>query len=110
VIGEFMEEVDVWLTPTLAEVPVPLGTFDSPPEEPLTGIFRAAAFVPFTPLCNVTGQPAASLPLHLSAEGLPLGTMAVGRYGDEATVLRLSAQLEQAHPWSDRRPGIWTGA
>ena len=107
VIGEFMEDVDVWLMPTLAEVPVPLGTFDSPPEEPLAGLLRSANFVPFTPLFNVTGQPAASVPLHLSEDGIPLGTMLVGRHGDEATVLGLSAQLERAHPWSDRRPPVW---
>jgi amidase len=109
-IAEFMVDVDIWLMPTLAEVPVPLGTFESPPDEPLAGFFRAAGFVPFTPTFNVTGQPAASLPLHLSAEGVPVGTMLVGRFGDEATVLRLSAQLEQAHPWTDRRPRVWSGS
>jgi amidase len=109
-IGRFMTEVDVWLMPTLAEVPVPLGTFESPPDEPLAGLFRAANFVPFTPVFNVTGQPAASIPLHESPEGIPVGTMLVGRYGDEATILRLSAQLEAAHPWADRRPGVWSGA
>jgi len=109
-IAEFMEQVDIWLMPTLAEAPVPLGTFESPPDEPLTGLFRAASFVPFTPVFNVTGQPAASVPLHQSPEGLPVGTMLVGRYGDEATIIRLSAQLEAAHPWADRRPGVWAGS
>ena len=109
-IAEFMARVDLWLMPTLAEVPVPLGTFDSPPDEPLTGLFRAAGFVPFTPMFNVTGQPAASVPLHQSPDGLPVGSMLVGRYGDEATVLRLSAQLEAAHPWAERRPGVWAGS
>ena len=109
-IAEFMEQVDIWLMPTLAEVPVPLGTFESPPDEPLAGLFRAASFVPFTPVFNVTGQPAASVPLHQSPEGLPVGTMLAGRYGDEATVIRLSAQLEAAHPWADRRPGVWAGS
>jgi amidase len=108
-VGRFMRDVDVWLMPTLAELPVPLGTFDSPPGEPLAGFLRAADFVPFTPVVNVTGQPAASLPLHVAPGGLPIGTMLVGRYGDEATVLALSAQLEAAHPWTDRRPGVWSG-
>lgn len=108
-IAEFMEGVDLWLMPTLAEVPVELGTFESTDDMPLAGLFRAANFVPFTPLFNVTGQPAASLPLHQSDEDVPIGTMLVGRYGDEATVLRLSAQLEASHPWADRRPGVWSG-
>jgi amidase len=103
-VARFMESHDVWLTPTLAEPPVPLGTFDSPPDNPLQGLFRAAAFVPFTPLCNITGQPAMSMPLHWNAERLPIGTHFIGRYGDEATLFRLAAQLEEARPWADRRP------
>ena len=67
-IAEYFEGIDVLLTPTLAELPAPLGTFDSPPGEPLTGLFRAASYVPFTPPFNVTGQPGISLPLHWSDE------------------------------------------
>ena len=57
-IAAYFEGIDVLLTPTLGEPPAPLGTFDSPPGEPLTGFFRSAAYVPFTPPFNVTGQPA----------------------------------------------------
>jgi amidase len=105
-IARFFLKYDVWLTPTLGEPPVPLGTFDSPPENPLEGLRRAIAFVPFTPICNVTGQPAMSVPLFRNSEGLPVGVHFVGRFGDEATLFRLAAQLESARPWADQRPPI----
>ncbi len=105
-IGRFMERYDVWLTPTIAEPPVPLGTFDSPPENPLQGVLRMAAYIPFTPIGNFTGQPAMSVPLHWNSDGLPVGTHFMGRFGDEATLFRLAAQLEQVRPWADRRPPV----
>jgi len=105
-IGHFLVDYDVWLTPTLAEPPVPLGTFDSPPEDPMRGFDRAAEFCPFTPIANFTGQPAMSVPLFWNADGLPVGTHFMGRFGDEATLFRLAAQLEEARPWAGRRPPI----
>jgi amidase len=105
-VAHFFDDYDIWLTPTLAEPPVPLGTFDSPPENPLQAFYRAASFVPFTPICNVTGQPAMSVPLFWNADGLPIGTHFVGRFGDEATLFRLAAQLEEARPWAERRPPV----
>jgi amidase len=105
-IARFLLKYDVWLTPTLGEPPVALGTFDSPPENPLEGLRRAIAFVPFTPICNATGQPAMSVPLYWNGEGLPVGVHFVGRFGDEATLFRLAAQLESARPWADRRPPV----
>jgi amidase len=105
-IGAYFEDVDVLLTPTLGEPPAPLGTFDSPPGEPLAGLFRAAAYVPFTPPFNVTGQPALSLPLSWNDAGLPIGVQFVGRLGDEETLLALAGQLEEAAPWADRRPPV----
>ncbi len=105
-IARFFQKVDLWLTPTLAEPPVPLGAFDSPPENPLQGLRRAEAFVPFTPICNATGQPAMSVPLYWNAEGLPIGIHFIGRFGDEATLFRLAAQLESARPWMGRRPTL----
>jgi amidase len=83
-----------------------LGTFDSPPGEPLTGLARAATYVPFTPPFNVTGQPAISLPLHWNDAGLPIGVQCVGHFGDEETLLSLSGQLERAAPWAERRPPV----
>jgi amidase len=103
-VARFFGRYDAWLTPTLAEPPLPLGSFDPEPDNPMQGLFRAAQFVPFTPICNITGQPAMSVPLHWNAAGLPIGVHVVGRFGDEATLFRLAAQLEAARPWADRRP------
>ncbi len=105
-IARFMEQYDVWLTPTLADPPLPLGSFDSPPEDPLAGLRRAIEFVPFTGIANATGQPAMSVPLMWNADGLPVGVHFFGRFGDEATLFRLAAQLEAARPWRDRRPPV----
>ena len=99
-VARFFVNYDVWLTPTLAEPPPPLGSFDARAGNPLYGLQRAQAFVPFTPLCNVSGQPAMSVPLFWNAEGLPVGTHFVGRFGEEATLFRLAAQLEAARPWA----------
>ena len=105
-IARFLANHDIWLTPTLGEPPVPLGTFDSPQDSPLQGLSRAAVFIPFTPVCNATGQPAMSVPLYWNEDGLPIGTHFVGRFGDEATLFKLAAQLEQARPWAGRRPPV----
>jgi len=105
-IARFMQRYDVWLTPTLAEPPLLLGSFDSPPEDPLAGLRRAVEFVPFTGIANATGQPAMSVPLMWNADGLPVGVHFFGRFGDEATLFRLAAQLEAARPWCDRRPPV----
>ena len=103
-VARFFESYDIWLTPTLAEPPLPLGSFDAQPGNPMAGFQRAIAIVPFTPICNVTGQPAMSMPLFWNAEGLPVGTHFVGRFGDEAALFRLAAQLEAARPWAARHP------
>jgi amidase len=102
----WVEGHDLLLTPTIAEPPPPLGTFESPADNPLHGLFRAAELVPFTPPFNVTGQPAISLPLHWSAEGLPIGVQLVAAYGREDLLLRVAAQAEAALPWADRRPPV----
>ncbi len=109
-IQHFFEDYDVMLTPTLAEPPLPLGTLESPPDNPLFGIIRSAAYVPFTPICNITGQPAMSVPLYWNGDGLPIGSHFIGRFGDEATLFRLAAQLEQARPWAQRHPPVWAGS
>jgi amidase len=105
-IGRFFVDYDVWLTPTLAEPPTPLGAFAATPEEPLRGFLRATAFTPFTPLCNITGQPAMSVPLYWNTEGLPIGAHFVGRFGDETTLFRLASQLESERPWAKRWPAL----
>ncbi len=97
---------DVLLTPTLAQPPVPVGFFSDGvgPEEEFA---RMTRWTPFTAILNMTGQPAVSVPLHVSPDGLPIGVQLVGRPADELTLLRLSAQLEQARPWRDRHPDCW---
>jgi amidase len=96
---------DAILTPTLALPPRPVGYFDE--VEPPENFERQKRFAPFAALYNVTGQPAVNVPLHWTAEGLPIGVMLAGRMGDEGTLISLSAQLEEARPWKDRHPPIW---
>ena len=96
---------DAILTPTLALPPRPVGWFDE--VEPAENFVRQTVFTPWTALYNLSGQPAVSLPLYWSADGLPIGTMLAGRMGDEATLISLSAQVEAARPWRDRHPAIW---
>jgi amidase len=102
-MANFFACYDLLLTPTLAQPPVPLGWLDM-----MLGIEtfyeRLNAYMPFTPVFNGTGQPAVSLPLHWTRDGLPVGVQLAARYGDEATLLRISAQIEAAAPWRDRRP------
>lgn len=98
---------DVLVTPTLALPPVPIGWHDPDEGEPALQMLRkAAAFVPFTPPFNATGQPGISLPLHHSDEGLPIGVQLVGPPEGEELLLSLGGQLEQARPWAERRPEL----
>jgi len=99
----FWAEHDLLLTPTLARPPVPVG-WDTAPDDPWEQFDRAVAFTPFTAAFNVTGQPAASLPLHWSEGGLPIGVQLVGPPLGDALLLRISSQLEAARPWAGRRP------
>ena len=103
-IATFFEDYDLLLTPTLGLPPVPLGSFQFDREDPDRALTEMLTFIPFTPLFNVTGQPAMSVPLSWNSEGLPIGSHFVGRYGDEATLFRLAAQLEEAQPWKGRKP------
>ena len=97
----FWDEYDVVATPTLAMPPVPIGwTWEETDGDPLVAFARQTLFTPFTPLLNVTGQPATSLPLHVSEDGLPVGVQFVGRPFDEATLIRLAAQIEAAGRFS----------
>jgi amidase len=103
-IAGFFEEYDLFLTSTLTTLPPRLGYFAAKSDDPLVVLERAAEVIPVTPIANMTGQPAMSVPLHWSKNGLPVGVHFMGRYGDEASLFRLAAQLEQARPWSDRWP------
>src|SRR3984957_5513114 len=99
-----MSAYDAVLTPTLAAPPAPVGYFTE--VDPAENFERQKRFTPFTAAYNLSGQPAVNVPLHWTEAGLPIGVMLAGRIGDEATLISLSAQLEQAHPWQDRRPPL----
>jgi amidase len=97
---------DVLLAPVCSMVPRPLGWFDADGDG-TEDFERQKRYAAFTALFNVTGQPAVSVPLHWTASGLPVGSMLVGRPADEATLLRVSAQVEAARPWAHRHPDGW---
>jgi amidase len=97
--------LDAVLTPTVAMLPRPLGWFDG--DGPAEDFERQKQFTPYTAMYNTTGQPAISLPLARSEEGLPIGMMLAGRPGGDAPLLSLAAQLEAAAGPSARPPEIW---
>jgi amidase len=126
-VGHFFESYDLLLTPTLASPPPPVGTLGPTPGQrralTVLGSFgsgrivRAAglleemardafAFIPWTPVFNVTGHPAMSVPLHWNAAGLPVGVHLVGRFGADDTLFRVAGQLERARPWLHRLPAL----
>lgn len=130
-MGRFQETYDLFLTPTLARPPVPIGELTPHRWEKLgmrvvnslhlgrllraSGIVESIAkrntsWFPFTQLANITGQPAASLPLYWNDANLPIGTQLMARNGDEALLFRVAAQLERAQPWFQRRPPLCAGA
>ncbi|MBI4516357.1 MAG: amidase [Deltaproteobacteria bacterium] len=106
IAGWWSEGFDLLLTPTMATPPVKLGELSSTAEDPLRGLFRSTPCTVFTAAFNVTGQPAISLPLHWSADGLPIGVQLAAAYGREDLLIRVAAQLEQARPWAGRRPPV----
>jgi amidase len=93
---------DLLVTPVLAAPPPPLGWLTDPEH----GLSRVTGLLQYTAQFNVTGQPAVSLPLHWSADGLPVGVQLVAAYAREDLLLRVAAQLEEAAPWVDRRPPV----
>ena len=122
-VAAFFEDIDVFITPTTAQPPARIGELAVSPAEyrqvavlrhmPFKPILDYAldkmasgklAYTPNTQLFNQTGQPAMSVPLFWNAEGLPIGTQFVGRFGDEATLFQLASQLEEARPWVDKIP------
>jgi len=106
-VAAFFENYDILLTPTLGCPPLKIGTIDF--QSPSASLLdqQITTFAHINPYYNISGQPAISLPLHWTAEGLPLGVLFGGKYGDEATLFRLAGQIEQARPWKYRHPSIW---
>lgn len=106
--GQFFEHYDMLLTPTLLQLPEPLGTY--------TKLRTDIDYIDYMRLCdetrvhttaaNVTGQPAMTLPLGQSQSGLPIGVQFMARFGEEDTLIRLASALEQAMPWRDRIPPV----
>lgn len=103
----FFATYDAILTPTLATPPPLIGAFCSDADQ-AADYDRMSAFMPYTPMYNITGLPAVTVPVHATAAGLPIGVMLGGRYGDEATIIEVAMQLESAAGQRDRRPPAWT--
>ena len=97
---------DLLLTPTVAELPLPLGTIANNPEHSLDVVERAFRFIPFTPAYNMSGQPAINVPVEWTDAGLPVGVQLVAAYAREDVLLRVASQLEVAKPWAHRTPEI----
>lgn len=97
---------DLLLTPTVAELPLPLGAIANDPQNPMAAIARAGRFCPFTPPFNASGQPAINVPVEWTDNGLPVGVQLVAGYGREDLLLRVASQLEEAKPWAHRRPAV----
>ncbi len=104
--ARLFEPYDLLLTPTLPKPPQKIGTFSMMTDDPDAYGREVAYFTAFTALVNVAGNPAVTLPLHWTPDGLPVGVQLIGRYAGEATLLQVSAQVEQAQPWFDRRPSL----
>ena len=111
VCGGFFTQYDLLVTPTAAQPPLPLGRLDA--DDPYLDadgwVRKVFAYAAFTALFNVSGQPAISLPLGSTADGLPVGVQLVARYGGEDLLLRVAAQLETAKPWISRIPPVHVG-
>jgi amidase/6-aminohexanoate-cyclic-dimer hydrolase len=105
-LTEFFTGCEIFLSPALCQPPVKIGAIDTMSDTlgEIPPLLRR--YMPGTSMANMSGQPSMSVPLAWSGNGLPLGMMFTARFGDEATLLRLAAQLEIARPWKDRTPPI----
>ena len=105
-LSEFMASCDVFLMPTLCTPPLKLGELNTMSQDLSQIGPTLRRYMPGTAMFNMSGQPAMSMPLSWNKAGLPLGMMFAARFGDEATLFRLAAQLEQARPWKDKMPPV----
>lgn len=106
IMAAFHESYDLWLTPTLGDLPLKLGTIDVDETNVKKAFDPLLGYVPFTAMQNATGQPAINVPLHWSESGLPIGVQFVARSGDEMTLLKMAAELEETSPWIGKRPPL----
>ena len=106
VVARFFAGYDMLLTPTMCSPPWPIGVLSLSAGDTTAYFTALNRSIGFTSLFNASGNPAASLPVHWSAQGLPVGVQIVAPFGDEATIFRLAAQIETARPWKDRRPPL----
>ena len=106
-VARFFTGFDAFLTPTMSSPPLPIGEMVSTPEDPWRSLQVSGQTVRYAGVvANLTGNPAMSVPLWWNDDGLPIGVHFLGRFGDEATLIRLAAQLETAQPWAGRRPAV----
>ena len=106
VVARFFAGYDILLTPTMCSPPWPIGVLSLSAGDTTAYFTALNRSIGFTSLFNASGNPAASLPVHWSAQGLPVGVQIVAPFGEEATIFRLAAQIETARPWKDRRPPL----
>ena len=104
--GWWADGWDLLLTPTVAELPLHLGTIRGDGDNPLAAMERSFQFIPFTPPFNLSGQPAINVPVEWTDTGLPVGVQLVAGYGREDVLLRVASQLETAKPWAHRKPDV----
>jgi amidase len=106
-VARFLTSYDAFLTPTMSTPPLPIGTMVSTPEDPWRSLEVSGQSVRYAGVAaNITGNPAMSVPLWWNDDGLPIGVHFLGRFGDEATLIRLASQLEACQPWADRLPAV----
>lgn len=105
-IEPFFDDWDVLMTPVCLSPAPKIGVLDDTAEDFYPFDRMLAEFAPYTAIFNVSGQPSVSIPLHQSQDGLPVGVLCTARINDEATLIRLAAQLEQANPWVQRQAPV----
>ncbi|HEX4617519.1 MAG TPA: amidase [Stellaceae bacterium] len=106
VVARFFANYDILLTPTMCSPPLPIGVLSLSTSDRTAYLTAVNRSIGFTSLFNASGHPAANLPLHWSAQGLPVGVQIAAPFGDEATIFRLAAQIETTRPWKDHRPPL----
>src|SRR5262249_13691056 len=106
-VARFLTGFDAFLTPTMSAPPLPIGEIVSTPEDPWRSLQVSGPTVRYAGIgAHLTGNPPMSVPPWGNSEGMPVGVHFLGRFGDEATLIRLAAQLEAAQPWAGRRPAM----